>query len=112
MSQTSSSAPRLTLKSNEPQTTSRTEGLIMNVTELAEHFAMPGVLAFHETPSGLVYIEITTPHAKATVYLQGAHLTHWQPFNNGVAAQPIIFLSRKSDLTPGKTIRGGVPIIF
>jgi glucose-6-phosphate 1-epimerase len=84
----------------------------MNVTELAEHFAMPGVLAFHETPSGLVYIEITTPHAKATVYLQGAHLTHWQPFNNGVAAQPVLFLSRKSDLTPGKAIRGGVPIIF
>lgn len=84
----------------------------MNVTELAEHFAMPGVLAFHETPSGLVYIEITTPHAKATVYLQGAHLAHWQPFNNSVAAQPVIFLSRKSDLTPGKAIRGGVPIIF
>jgi glucose-6-phosphate 1-epimerase len=84
----------------------------MNVTELAEHFAMPGVLAFHETPSGLVYIEITTPHAKATVYLQGAHLTHWQPSNNGVAAQPVIFLSRKSDLAPGKAIRGGVPIIF
>jgi glucose-6-phosphate 1-epimerase len=84
----------------------------MNVTELAEYFAMPGVLAFHETPSGLGYIEVTTPHAKATVYLQGAHLTHWQPSGEGAAAQPIIFLSRKSDLTPGKAIRGGVPIIF
>ena len=84
----------------------------MNVTELAEHFAMPGVLAFHETPSGLVYIDVTTPHAKATVFLQGAHLTHWQPVNNGVAAQPVIFLSRKSDLAPGKAIRGGVPIAF
>jgi glucose-6-phosphate 1-epimerase len=84
----------------------------MNVTELAEHFAMPGVLAFHETPSGLVYIEVTTPHAKATVYLQGAHLTHWQPSGKGAAAEPVIFLSRKSDLTPGKAIRGGVPIIF
>jgi glucose-6-phosphate 1-epimerase len=84
----------------------------MNVTELAEHFALPGILAFHETPSGLIYAEVTTPHAKATVYLQGAHLTHWQPSYDGSAEQPVLFLSRKSDLTPGKAIRGGVPIIF
>jgi glucose-6-phosphate 1-epimerase len=84
----------------------------MNVTDLAEHFAMPGVLAFHEAPSGLIYVDITTPQAKATVYLQGAHLTHWQPSGKGAAAKPVIFVSRKSDLTPGKAIRGGVPIIF
>jgi glucose-6-phosphate 1-epimerase len=84
----------------------------MNVTELAEHFALPGILAFHETPSGLIYAEVTTPHAKATIYLQGAHLTHWQPSYDGNAQQPVLFLSRKSDLTPGKAIRGGVPIIF
>jgi glucose-6-phosphate 1-epimerase len=90
----------------------RTEGLTMNVTELAEHFALPGILAFHETPSGLIYANVTTPHATATVYLQGAHLTHWQPSVDGSASQPVIFLSRKSDLAPGKAIRGGVPIAF
>ncbi len=80
----------------------------MDLTSLNEHFAIPGVLAFHQVPSGLIYANITTPHATATVYLQGAHLTSWQP----AGQQPVIFLSRKSDFIPGKTIRGGVPISF
>jgi glucose-6-phosphate 1-epimerase len=80
----------------------------MDIKQLEEHFAIPGVLAFHATPSGLIYAEITTPQAKATVYLQGAHLTHWQPTGH----RPVLFLSRKSDFAPGKPIRGGVPIAF
>ncbi len=80
----------------------------MTLPELTEHFAIPGVLAFRALPSGLLYAEITTPHANATVYLQGAHLTHWQP----TGQKPVLFLSRRSDLTPGKPIRGGVPIAF
>lgn len=80
----------------------------MDITSLTSHFAIPGVLAFHQLPSGLVYASVTTPHATATVYLQGAHLTAWQPAGH----QPVIFLSRKTDLAPGKPIRGGVPIAF
>jgi glucose-6-phosphate 1-epimerase len=80
----------------------------MDIAQLTEHFAIPDVLAFHTTPSGLIYAEITTPHAHATVYIQGAHLTHWQP----TGQKPVIFLSRKTDLAPGKAIRGGVPIAF
>jgi glucose-6-phosphate 1-epimerase len=84
------------------------EETMMDITQLNEHFAIPGVLAFHATPSGLVFAEITTQHAKATVYLQGAHLASWQP----VGQQPVLFLSRRSELVPGKAIRGGVPIAF
>jgi glucose-6-phosphate 1-epimerase len=80
----------------------------LDLTQLNEHFGLPGVLAFHATPSGLIYAGITTPHAAATVYLQGAHLTAWQPKGQ----PPAIFVSRKSDLAPGKAIRGGVPIAF
>jgi glucose-6-phosphate 1-epimerase len=80
----------------------------LDLTQLNEHFGLPGVLAFHATPSGLIYAAITTPHAAATVYLQGAHLTAWQPKGQ----PPAIFVSRKSDLAPGKPIRGGVPIAF
>lgn len=80
----------------------------MDLTQLNEHFGIPGVLAFHATPSGLIHADITTPHATATVYLQGAHLAAWQPKGQ----QPAIFLSRKSDFAPGKPIRGGVPIAF
>jgi glucose-6-phosphate 1-epimerase len=56
----------------------------------------------------LIYADITTPQATATVYLQGAHLTAWQPKGQ----QPAIFVSRRSEFAPGKPIRGGVPIAF
>src|SRR5580693_2744485 len=80
----------------------------MDLAQLNEHFALPGILTFHQKPSGLIYADVTTPQAKATIYLQGAHITAWQP----TGQQPVIFLSRKSDLLPGKPIRGGVPIAF
>jgi glucose-6-phosphate 1-epimerase len=80
----------------------------LDLNQLNEHFAIPGVLSFHATASGLAYASVTAPNATATVYLQGAHLSAWQP--NG--QKPVLFLSRKSDLLPGKPIRGGVPIAF
>jgi glucose-6-phosphate 1-epimerase len=80
----------------------------MDIDSLSSHFAIPGVLAFRQTPSGLVYAAVTTPHAEATIYLQGAHLTAWRPAGH----DPVLFLSRESDLLPGKPIRGGVPVAF
>jgi glucose-6-phosphate 1-epimerase len=80
----------------------------LDLAQLNEHFGLPGILVFHETVSGLIHAGITTPHATATVYLQGAHVTAWQP----AGQQPVIFLSRKSEFAPGKPIRGGVPIAF
>ena len=80
----------------------------MDLNQLNEHFAIPGVLVFRATTSGLSYAAITTPQATATVYIQGAHLAAWQP----AGQKPVIFLSRKSDFMPGKPIRGGVPIAF
>lgn len=80
----------------------------MDIAALTANFAIPGILEFHQIPSGLVYAGITTPQATATVYMQGAHLTAWQP----TGQQPVIFLSRKSDFAPGMPIRGGVPIAF
>ena len=71
-------------------------------------FAIPGILDFHQSPSGLTYMEVRTPAATATIYLQGAHLTAWQP----TGERPVLFLSAKSDLAPEKPIRGGIPIAF
>lgn len=80
----------------------------MDLAQLNEHFGLPGVLAFDATASGLIKAEITTPQAKATVYLQGAHLTAWEP----AGQPPVIFTSRKTELAPGKAIRGGIPVCF
>jgi glucose-6-phosphate 1-epimerase len=80
----------------------------MDLQTLTDNFAIPGVLAFAEMPSGLVYASITTPTCTAKLYLQGAHLSSWQP----VGHEPVFFLSKRSAFAPGKAIRGGIPIIF
>jgi glucose-6-phosphate 1-epimerase len=56
----------------------------------------------------LVVARVTSPAAEATICLQGAHLTHWKPAGQA----PAIFLSQRAEFTPGKPIRGGVPVIF
>jgi glucose-6-phosphate 1-epimerase len=80
----------------------------MDVAELIERFAVPGVLGFEKTASGLVVARVAAPAAEATVYPQGAHLTHWKP----AGQDPVLFLSARSEFAPGKAIRGGVPVIF
>jgi glucose-6-phosphate 1-epimerase len=79
-----------------------------DVAELSEKFAIPGVLGFEKTASGLVFARVTSPAAEATIYLQGAHVTHWKPAGGAAA----IFLSQRAEFAPGKPIRGGVPVIF
>jgi glucose-6-phosphate 1-epimerase len=79
-----------------------------DVAELKQKFAIPGVLGFEETASGLVVARVTAPAAEATIYLQGAHVTHWKPAGQA----PAIFLSQRAEFVPGKPIRGGVPIVF
>ena len=71
-------------------------------------FNIPNALRFEDTPGGLVRAVISTPQAEADIYLQGAHVTHWTPRGQ----QPVLFVSSKSLFTPGKAIRGGVPVIF
>ncbi|SNS30099.1 glucose-6-phosphate 1-epimerase [Granulicella rosea] len=79
----------------------------MDIATLNDHFGLPGVLAF-EDHAGLTRARITTPACTATVYLHGAHLTHWQP----TGQKPVLFLSDKSEFAANKAIRGGVPICF
>ena len=79
----------------------------MTAATLNESFALPGVLHF-EQDGALQRAHITLPTCSATVYLHGAHLTHWQPAGQA----PALFLSAESEFAPGKAIRGGVPICF
>jgi glucose-6-phosphate 1-epimerase len=80
----------------------------MDLQTLSEQFAIPGVLAFSQNEQGLLRANITTPACTAELYLQGAHLTQWQPAGH----KPVLFLSDRSFFTPGKAIRGGIPVIF
>ena len=80
----------------------------MDLQTLTENFAISGVLSFNESEAGLLRARITTPACTAELYLQGAHLTAWQPAGHG----PVLFLSEQSNFAAGTAIRGGVPIVF
>lgn len=80
----------------------------MHVEKINEKFGLQNLLCFEETPTGLIRAHITAPSAEATIYLQGAHLTHWQP----ATAPPVLFMGSQNDFAVGGAIRGGVPVIF
>jgi len=81
---------------------------MQNANELNATFALPGALVFDEPHPGMPRAHVTTPACTAEVYLQGAHLTGWQP----VGQQPVLFLSERTLFAAGKAIRGGIPVIF
>ena len=76
--------------------------------ELNHLFAIPGVAHFSCGRGGMAQLDITTPQAHATIALQGAHLTAWQP----AGEQPVIWLSEQAIFAPGRSLRGGVPICW
>jgi glucose-6-phosphate 1-epimerase len=80
----------------------------MQAAELTAEFGIAGVLDFVETEHGLVKAAISLDGVAGEPYLQGAHLTAWQP----PGARPVLFTSPNSAFAPGRAIRGGIPIIF
>ena len=81
---------------------------MQTIADLNEHFAIRDHVTFHEDEPGMPKIRIATPGSEATIYLQGAHLTQWTP----AGGSPVLYLSPKTAIAPGKPIRGGVPVLF
>jgi D-hexose-6-phosphate mutarotase len=69
---------------------------------------LPDAVRVEAGRGGLRRLVIGTAQADAEIYLQGAHVTHFQPRGG----KPVLFMSAKSWFEPGKPIRGGVPICF
>lgn len=61
-----------------------------------------------ESPGGLPVIELEGDFGIARFSPQGAHLMHFAP----AGQPPLLFLSGQTQLSTGKAIRGGVPVIF
>ena len=51
---------------------------------------------------------MTRDGARAEIYADGAHVTSWIP----AGGSERLFLSEVSEFTPGRAIRGGVPLVF
>ncbi len=64
---------------------------------------------FRKGPGGLLFAQIENDLATATICLQGAQLTHWQPRSQ---AEPVTFLSATAQYAEGKSLRGGVPVCW
>jgi D-hexose-6-phosphate mutarotase len=78
----------------------------MDLNDLNQRFGIDKCIRFASGDGGLPQIAITTDAAEATIYLHGAHVTHYQPSGQ----QPVLFISKQSHFASGKPIRGGVPI--
>ena len=63
---------------------------------------------FSQGKGGLQKINVHTASSDAEIYLQGAHVTHFQTNDE----TPLLFLSEQSKFQNGQAIRGGVPVIF
>ena len=62
-----------------------------------------------EESNGLQYLKIDNPLAEATVSLQGAHVSWWRPKST---TEDVLWLSTDARFEKGRSIRGGVPIIW
>ena len=78
------------------------------IADLQSRFGIENTVLFEQDPGGLIRLMVTTPAVRGQLYLQGAHVTGFQPA--GVA--PLLFTSDHSSFEPGRPIRGGVPICF
>src|SRR5690242_3383844 len=77
----------------------------MQAVELTAEFGIAGILDFVETEHGLVRAATSLDGILGELYLQGAHLTAWQP----PCERPVLFTSPNSAFAPGRAIRGGIP---
>jgi D-hexose-6-phosphate mutarotase len=75
---------------------------------LNNKFGIPGVVAFRTDGHGPAVAEITDERASATIARQGAQVLSWTPTGQA----PVVWLSPAASFTPGKSLRGGVPVCW
>jgi glucose-6-phosphate 1-epimerase len=73
-----------------------------------QRYLLPGHLSLQEGAGGLPVFGVDNALGSATIQLQGAHLTAWQPRGH----EPVIFTSSKAIYQSGKAIRGGIPVCW
>ena len=69
---------------------------------------IPGRVAISSGNGGLPKAVVSTNTSTAEIYLHGAHVTGFQK----TGEPPLLFMSARSYFAPGKSIRGGVPVIL
>jgi glucose-6-phosphate 1-epimerase len=78
------------------------------IEELNARFAIPGEVAVAAGPGGLPVVTVRNTHATATIALQGATVTGFQPHG----PEPVLWVSRQAVYAEDKAIRGGIPLCW
>lgn len=81
----------------------------MSVAGLNHSFGIAGALVFEEREEGLIQARLASAGGRATICLQGGHVTEWQCQGQ---AEPVLWLSEDARFLPGKSIRGGIPVCW
>lgn len=76
--------------------------------ELNSRFGVAHHVSFGLGAGGLPVAQIANAAATATIYLDGAHVAAFQPRGE----HPVLWLSPQAVFTPGKPIRGGIPVCW
>lgn len=76
--------------------------------ELNVRYGAPGKIVFREGKTGYPEVAIANKYGSAEISLYGAHVLSYRPTGN----HPVLFVSGKSNFTPGKAIRGGIPVCW
>jgi glucose-6-phosphate 1-epimerase len=72
---------------------------------------LPNGARFENGADGLEQLVLAAPGGEARIYMHGAHVASFRP----AGGRPVLMMSSKAQFeagTPGKPIRGGVPICF
>ncbi len=85
----------------------------MHSDELNIHHGIDQQLMFIRGEHGIPLINISNVHATAIISMQGAQVVSWKPISaNAGCAEDVIWVSEAANFTPGKSIRGGIPICW
>ena len=79
-----------------------------DIAALNERFGLERRLRFVEGNSGMTKVELAFDQAKLELYLQGAHITRYQP----AAGIEVLWMSDSALYQPGKALRGGIPLCW
>lgn len=81
---------------------------MQTLAQLNTQFGITGSVSFGTNPQGASVATLTHPEGTAEVALQGAQLLHWTPCHHA----PVVWLSPAARYTPGKSLRGGIPVCW
>lgn len=79
-----------------------------NTATLNNQFGLDNRLQFGDGLAGLVRVDLCHNEAKLELYLQGAHVTSYQPS----AKHDVLWMSESAVYAPGKSLRGGIPLCW